>query len=125
MSAAFISRPRRVAVSAREGLVNTAAAFAILSALGAGPASADRVKLPSVKVELPWGDREFEGAGATAVNNVCLACHSAEMVLHQPKLSAAAWMAEVNKMRAVFKAPIEDADVSMIVDYLVKLQGPN
>jgi hypothetical protein len=114
----------RVAVSEQGLLVQTVAALACLWALGAVPASADGVALPSVKVELPWGDREFEGEESTAVNNVCLACHSAEMVLQQPKLSAAAWTAEVNKMRAVFKAPIEDADVPMIVDYLVKLQNP-
>ena len=113
----------RVAVSAQGLLVQTVAALASLWALGAVPTSADGVALPSVKVELPWGDREFEGEGSTAVNNVCLACHSAEMVHQQPKLSAAAWTAEVNKMRAVFKAPIEDPDVPAIVDYLVKLQG--
>ena len=105
------------------GVVRRTAAIALLSVLGATAARAEQVNLPSITVELPWGDDEFAGAGAKPLNNVCLACHSAEMVLHQPKLSAAAWTAEVNKMRAVFKAPIEDPDVPAIVDYLVKLQG--
>lgn len=86
--------------------------------------AAQEPKLHSVKVELPADSGEFAGAGSEAVNGICLACHSTEMVLMQPKLSAAAWTAEVNKMRAVYKAPIADADVAGLVDYLVRLQNP-
>jgi hypothetical protein len=99
------------------------AGMAIVTALAAPALKAEGVPLASVKVDLPFGDREFEGAGAVPVNGACLACHSAEMVLNQPKLSPATWTAEVNKMRAVYKAPIEDADIPAIVDYLVNLQG--
>ncbi len=101
-----------------------ARSLGVLTLLATAPGWTQIAALQSVKVELPWGDREFAGPGADTVNGVCLACHSAEMVLYQPKLSAAAWTAEVNKMRAVFKAPIEDADIPAIVDYLVKLQTP-
>jgi cytochrome c5 len=87
-------------------------------------AAAEDATLKSLKLEFPADTAQFVGAGADAVNSVCLACHSAEMVLMQPKLSPAAWKAEVNKMRAVFKAPVADADVDAIVDYLVKLQNP-
>lgn len=76
----------------------------------------------SVSVDLPFGDRMFDGPSADAVNNNCLACHSAGMVLTQPPLSRATWEAEVAKMRNVYKAPIADEDVSPIVDYLSKLQ---
>jgi hypothetical protein len=39
------------------------------------------VTLRSVNVDFPDSDRQFEGPGADAVNNNCLACHSAGMVL--------------------------------------------
>jgi cytochrome c5 len=101
-----------------------ARSLGVLALLATAPGWTETAALQSVKVELPLGDREFAGPGAEAVNGVCLACHSAEMVLYQPKLSAAAWTAEVHKMGAVFKAPIQDADIPAIVDYLVKLQTP-
>ena len=75
----------------------------------------------SVNVDLPFGDRMFEGPGADVVNNNCLACHSIGMVLTQPPLSRQTWEVEVAKMRNVFKAPIANEDVTQIVDYLSKL----
>ncbi len=61
-------------------------------------------------------------AGAEAVNNNCLACHSAGMVLTQPKLTKAQWTETVNKMVHVYKAPVDQADVQTIVDYLTALK---
>jgi len=57
----------------------------------------------------------------TAMNN-CAACHSAEYVSTQPRNlpnPRAFWQAEVTKMRAVYGAPLDDADIPKIVDYLV------
>jgi cytochrome c5 len=88
-------------------------------------AAAAGVTLHSVSVELPDPERAFPGAKADAVNNNCLACHSAGMVLNQPHLSRADWQAEVEKMRNTYKAPIADADVPAIVDYLAGLNGGN
>lgn len=80
--------------------------------------------LKSVSVDLPPGDRMFPGGGAAdAINNNCVACHSAGMVLNQPNLPKATWEAEVQKMISVYKAPIEDADVPAIVAYLVRTKG--
>jgi cytochrome c5 len=80
--------------------------------------------LKSVSVHLPAGDRMFpDRVGADAVNNNCLACHSAGMVLNQPMLSKAQWQAEVDKMRSAYKAPIDPKDVETIVDYLVGIKG--
>ena len=45
------------------------------------------------------------------------------MVLNQPKLPKAAWEAEVKKMIQAYKAPIDEADVPAIVDYLAKTKG--
>jgi cytochrome c553 len=80
----------------------------------------------SVKVDLPSGDKQFPGgAEADAINNNCLACHSADMVLNQPPLPKATWEAEVHKMISAYKAPVDDADVAPIVAYLAKTKGTN
>jgi cytochrome c553 len=79
------------------------------------------VTLRSVNITLPQSERTFPGgAEADAINNNCLICHSASMVLTQPRLSRAAWQAEVDKMRNFYKAPIAEKDVPAIVDYLTK-----
>jgi cytochrome c5 len=85
--------------------------------------SAIAFQFTSVKVDLPQSDRMFTGQGADPVNNNCLACHSAGMVLNQPALTKAAWQAEVNKMIQSYKAPISAADTAAIVDYLTRTKG--
>src|ERR1700682_2336385 len=85
--------------------------------------AASPLQLKSVNVDLPQSDRLFTGSGADALNNNCLACHSAGMVLNQPALTKAAWQAEVNKMIQIYKAPIAAADVTAIVDYLARTKG--
>jgi hypothetical protein len=105
----------------------------LLAALVAGLALApfyvaaqDTLALKSVSVDLPAGDSVFpDGPGADAANNNCLACHSAEMVLNQPTLSKSQWRAEVEKMRMVYKAPVDATDVDAIVAYLVRVRGMN
>ena len=78
----------------------------------------------SVKVELPTGDRVFPGGDkADAINNNCVTCHSAGMVLNQPPLTKAAWAAEVHKMVNVYKAPVSDADADTIIAYLAATKG--
>jgi hypothetical protein len=88
-------------------------------------ASADSaLVLKSVSVQLPTGDRTFpDGPGADAINNNCLVCHSAGMVLNQPAMSETAWAGEVQKMRSVYKAPVSDQDAAAIVAYLTRLKG--
>ena len=81
--------------------------------------------LKSVDVTLPESTRALpEGPGVDVVHDNCLACHSAGMILAQPTLPKAAWEAEVNKMRNVFKAPIDAKNVPAIVDYLTTVKGP-
>jgi cytochrome c5 len=83
-----------------------------------------QLSLKSVSVDLPPGDGMFpNGPGSDAVNNNCLACHSADMVLNQPALSKAQWEAQVNLMGTAYKAPIDPKDVDAIVDYLVSMKG--
>jgi cytochrome c553 len=86
--------------------------------------AAGKLSLKSVSVDLPAGDSMFpNGPSADAMNNNCLACHSADMVLNQPALPKAQWEAEVNKMRTVYRAPIDPKDVDAILDYLVSVKG--
>jgi cytochrome c5 len=83
--------------------------------------SGNGVTLRSVNVDNPDSDRVFEGAGSDVVNNNCLSCHSAGMILTQPRMPHAAWQAEVEKMRSTYKAPVDASDVPAIVDYLASL----
>ena len=54
----------------------------------------------------------------------CVACHSAEYMQYQPPSAARPyWDAIVKRMKSVFKAPIDDADMPLIVDYLAKTYG--
>ncbi|GLR91570.1 cytochrome c [Bradyrhizobium iriomotense] len=60
------------------------------------------------------------GPNLDVVTNNCTACHSADYVNTQPPVKdrKAFWQAEVTKMIKVYGAPIDDADVGKIVDYL-------
>src|SRR6516162_9785410 len=84
------------------------------------------VTVHSLNLNFPRSDRTFPGgAGADAINNDCLICHSAGMVLTQPSLSRAGWQSVVNQMRNDFKAPFAAEDERAIVDYLVNLGNVN
>jgi hypothetical protein len=103
-------------------------AIGCLAASLQGSTPAMTQQLPTIKsttVDLPTGDSMFPGAKADAINDNCLACHSADMVLNQPALPKAVWEAEVHKMINVYKAPIDNSDVPAIVDYLASIKGTN
>jgi cytochrome c5 len=108
-----------IAVEPRGGA--STVAVAAESAPAPSAVSANGVTLRSVSVDNPDSDRTFAGPGADVVNNNCLACHSAGMILTQPRLRRTAWQAEVEKMRNTYKAPIDAADIPAIVDYLASL----
>ena len=108
------------------------ATASLLAALGqAAPALAEAASAPaapmtfrSEKVELPTGDRAFPGGDkATAINNNCVTCHSAGMVLNQPVLTKGEWAGEVHKMANVYKAPVSPEDQAAIIDYLAETKG--
>ena len=101
------------------------AALIVNTTIAGGSATEKLTGFKSETVELPFGDRNFSGPNADAINNNCLSCHSAGMVLNQPTMPRAMWQAEVDKMRAVYKAPIAAEDVIPIVDYLAQLKGPH
>ena len=87
-------------------------------------AGAAGITLHSVSADLPVGDRMFPGgADAEAINNNCLSCHSAGMVLNQPDLTRSTWERVVEKMRSQYKAPVAAEDVPAIVAYLASHKG--
>ena len=78
----------------------------------------------TVSIVLPAETAKFKpGPGADVATANCLTCHSSAYVYTQPPLNKAQWTAEVNKMKAVYGAPIAAADVAPIADYLVGQNG--
>ncbi len=67
-----------------------------------------------------------DGPNAELARTNCSACHSAEYIATQPRglpNARAFWQAEVTKMRGAYGAPLADADIPGIVDYLVATYG--
>lgn len=63
------------------------------------------------------------GPNLDVVQGNCGSCHSSDYVLTQPQGPAfkkAFWEAEVTKMIKVYGAPINEADVPKIVEYLTQ-----
>ena len=75
-----------------------------------------------VSYTLPDETAAFKpGPNLEVVQNNCTACHSADYIGTQPrgpKFKKDFWQAKVTKMIKVYGAPIDDADVGKIVDYL-------
>ncbi len=106
-------------MKARAILVGSFAALAIGISAGA-PAAVKTIELPPDGVQL----KPSPLPGYAKAQAGCVACHSAEYMLYQPPTAPRAyWDNMVKRMKAVFKAPIDDADMPAIVDYLVKTYG--
>ena len=75
-----------------------------------------------VDYKLPDETAGFKaGPNLDVVQNNCTGCHSADYVNTQPrnvKSKKDFWQAEVTKMIKTYGAPIADADVPRIVEYL-------
>jgi cytochrome c553 len=94
-------------------------ATAAISALSFAPAAA-----APVSYKLPDETAAFKsGPNLEVVMNNCTGCHSADYIATQPrgpKYKTDFWRAEVNKMIKVYGAPVNDADVGKIVEYLAQ-----
>jgi mono/diheme cytochrome c family protein len=65
-----------------------------------------------------------DGAGRSAVEANCAACHSLDYIrMNSPFLSPKAWEAEVSKMINAYGAPIAPDDAKTITDYLARNYG--
>lgn len=97
-----------------------AVACFVAAAIGYGWAVAAGAK--PINYKLPDETAAFKpGRNLDVVQNNCTACHSADYIATQPrgpKYKKDFWQAEVNKMIKLYGAPIDDADVGKIVDYL-------
>ena len=94
-------------------------ATVVLVATGAG-AVTKTLTLPPDGVQL----KASALPGYAKAQAQCVACHSAEYMLYQPPTAPRPyWDAMVKRMKAVFKAPIDDADMADIVDYLARTYG--
>lgn len=64
-----------------------------------------------------------DGPGRAEFLQQCVICHSPRYVVIQPAFTRKTWAAEVAKMRNEYGAPIPDAAVEPILDYLMYLQS--
>ncbi|UQA57287.1 hypothetical protein [Polyangium aurulentum] len=83
----------------------------------AAPVGPKSIQLPAIASELP------PGPGRETAAVACVICHSPRYITGQPAFGRAVWVAEVDKMRKVYGAPIQEAQVAEIVDYLVAIRG--
>jgi hypothetical protein len=105
---------RRSSLLALAGL-GVAAGLVVALGLASGQAAPISYSLPEENVVFK------PGPNLEVVQNNCTACHSADYIGTQPrgeKFKKDFWQAEVTKVIKVYGAPIDDADVPKIVDYL-------
>jgi hypothetical protein len=104
----------------RKTIFAAAVAAAGIGLAGTTLAAAKTITLPPDGVQLK--SSSLPGFAKAQAN--CIACHSAEYMQYQPPTAPRAyWDAMVKRMKLVFKAPINDADMPEITDYLVKTYG--
>jgi mono/diheme cytochrome c family protein len=100
--------------------VAIALGITLLAFSGAAAATPKTIALPPDGVML----KESPLPGYAKAQANCVACHSAEYMRYQPATAPRPyWEAMTKRMKAVFNAPIADADMPQIVDYLVKTYG--
>jgi sulfite dehydrogenase (cytochrome) subunit B len=96
--------------------------LALLLTLAAAACWGGSASAAPISYTLPDETAAFKpGPNLEVVRNNCTACHSADYVSTQPrgpKFKKDFWQAEVTKMIKVYGAPIDDADIGKIVDYL-------
>ena len=82
------------------------------------------IQAKPISYDLPEETAAFRpGPNLEAAQNNCTSCHSVDYIQTQPegpKFKREFWHAEVTKMIKVYGAPIEDADVDKIVEYLTQ-----
>jgi hypothetical protein len=106
------------------GFLVPAMGFAMLPATPVTTVSKGGVTLKSGTILLPDETARFpEGAAGELITNNCTACHSAEMILVQPRMGADKWQGEIDKMRSVYHAQVSRNDDAALVAALTGLQG--
>jgi len=99
------------------------ACSAVVLVFGCGAALAQAVQ----SVTLPLETARLKPsklAGYQIAMQKCGICHSADYISQQPPaMTAAQWTAEVRKMEHAYAAPLSDADVAQIGEYLAVTYG--
>jgi sulfite dehydrogenase (cytochrome) subunit B len=96
-------------------------AVALAAGLGWLAAGLGSATAASINYQIPDEVAAFRpGPNLEVIQGNCTACHSADYINTQPPMKNKRdfWQAEVTKMIKVYGAPIDDADVGKIVDYL-------
>lgn len=107
---------KKVSMNIRVLLVACAAA----SVFGAAQAATKSIELPPDGMQLEPSPLP----GYAKAQAQCVACHSAEYMRYQPPTAPRGyWEAMVKRMKDVFHAPANEADMPLIVEYLVKTYG--
>jgi hypothetical protein len=108
-----MTRAALVALTGLAGLMVSAFAPG-LADVGAGP----------IAYKLPDETAAFKpGLDMDIVQSNCTTCHSVDYIQTQPrgpKFKRDFWQAEVTKMIKVYGAPIDEADIGKIVEYLAQ-----
>jgi sulfite dehydrogenase (cytochrome) subunit B len=93
-----------------------------LALISAALSSLAVVRAAPVSYKLPEETAALKpGPNLETTQNNCTSCHSADYISTQPrdqKSKRDFWQAEVTKMIKLYGAPIDQADVPKIVDYL-------
>jgi hypothetical protein len=103
------------------------AAMLALAGCGATPEAPTSERTPlrsalaSRSITLPADATRFPEPAGALLNRNCLSCHSRDMLLYQPRLTEAQWVATIEKMRDAFHAPIAEADIPGLVAELARL----
>ena len=106
-------------------MVMTRSAFTLFALGAIATIGLVAVRAAPVSYALPEETAAFRpGPNLDVVRNNCTGCHSADYIKTQPrgeKFKRDFWAAEVTKMIKVYGAPIDEADVPRIVDYLTQV----
>ena len=107
-------------MNCRPSIAAIAAALALCIGAADACAAERTITLPPDGVQLKANTLPgYEKARAN-----CMTCHSAEYMLYQPPNAPRPyWEAMVKRMKQVFNAPVADADMPDIVDYLTATYG--
>ena len=76
------------------------------------------ITLPSMEPSLP------PGPGRDAAATGCVLCHSAQYIFMQPRFPRETWVAQVDKMRKTYGAPLTDDQAKQIVEDLTAVRRP-
>lgn len=78
-------------------------------------------------ISLPVENGQFQASelpGYLKARSSCMTCHSTDYIRYQPPTASRSyWEAMVKRMKVVFNAPVDDADMADIVEYLVRTYG--